>query len=107
MEIRKHVTNTPADTWTVADMAEIVNLSTNRFSVLYRKFFGQSPMDDLLSARIELAKSYLVSSSSTLEVIADGCGFANVYYFSKLFKKRTGYPPGKYRRGAQASNLSS
>lgn len=96
-EIREVVTNRASERWTVERMARTANLGTNRFSLLYRRFFGTSPIDDLLSARIELAKYHLVSSDATLETIADACGFSNVYYFSRLFKKRVGCPPGEYR----------
>ncbi|MHC4884256.1 MAG: helix-turn-helix domain-containing protein [Planctomycetota bacterium] len=99
-EIRNQVSENASENWTVRKMAGMVNLSTNRFSVLYRKFFGQSPVDDLLSVRMELAKYHLASSNATLETIADTCGFSNVYYFSRLFKKRAGCTPGEYRRSA-------
>ncbi len=97
IDVRERVTDSPTENWTLTRMAAMVNLSPNRFSVLYRRFFGQSPIDDLLAARIELAKYHLRSSTETLEVIADACGFGNVYYFSRVFKERVGCPPGKFR----------
>jgi hypothetical protein len=46
-------------------MARTANLGANRFSVLYRRFFGTSPIDDLLSARIELAKYHSISPKAS------------------------------------------
>ncbi|WP_246131933.1 helix-turn-helix domain-containing protein [Paenibacillus hemerocallicola] len=33
-----------------------------------------------------------------LEQIAEECGFGNVYYFTRVFTKEYGMPPGKYPR---------
>lgn len=97
IDIREALADSPTENWTLTRMAAMVNLSPNRFSVLYRKFFGRTPLDELLSARIELAKYHLLASTETLEAVADACGFGNVYYFSRVFKQRVGCPPGKFR----------
>lgn len=98
VDLREQISNSATEKWDVDKMASIMHLSRNRFSVLYRKFFQNSPIDDLLIARIDFSKYHLLISNSTIEEIAEKCGFSNVYYFSKLFKKRVGIPPGKYRQ---------
>jgi AraC-like DNA-binding protein len=86
--------------WTVERMAERVNLSSNRFAVLYSKFFKISPKDDLIRKRTEEAKVMLINTSMSIEKIALHCGFNSMYYFSRIFKKREGCSPREYRRSS-------
>ena len=48
------------------------------------------------SVRVERAKKMLESGIFRLDEIAAACGFANVYYFSTVFKAVTGTPPSRY-----------
>jgi|SaaInlStandDraft_1057018.scaffolds.fasta_scaffold02784_7 AraC-like DNA-binding protein len=82
--------------WDVASMAQEVHLSPNRFSVLYRKFFNISPIEDLIQRRVEEAKILLLRRRLSIAEVADKIGFANPNYFSRLFQARTGTPPSLY-----------
>lgn len=84
--------------WTVKEMADILNLSTNRFTVLYGKFFSASPKEELIIKRIDEAKKLLLYTKSNIEEIAIACGFTNLYYFSFAFQKRTGFSPVSFRK---------
>lgn len=64
---------------------------------MYKEYFQISPIKDLNRMRIEKAKVLLLSSGMKMEEIAQISGFKNEYYFSKVFKKMEGIPPGKYR----------
>jgi AraC-like DNA-binding protein len=83
--------------WTVKKMAELVNLSPDRFWVLYQKYFKISPKEDLITKRLEEAKIKLIHSNHSIEQIALDCGFNSLYYFSRIFKKRVGCTPSRYR----------
>lgn len=95
--LRQQLMREYAKPWTVQEMADHLNLSCSRFSVLYRQQFGISPINDLIEMRLQEARMLLKSTQRTLRQIAQDCGFQNEYYFSKVFKSRTGIPPSKYR----------
>jgi len=97
VEAHNKIHNEYYNEWSVDKMADLLNLSTSRFSVLYKNFFRISPNEDLLRKRLDEAKILLLNSSSSVEEIAINCGFKNVYYFSSIFKKRTGFSPSTYR----------
>lgn len=98
VEVRTHIHQHYNNNWQVDKMASLLNLSPNRFSVLYHKFFKSSPKDDLLTRRIEESKILLLSSNKSVQEVALDCGFASLYYFSRIFKKRVGSSPNSFRR---------
>ena len=47
--------------------------------------------------RIDKAKQYLSSTCLKISQIAEMVGYADMKYFSKVFKSKTGYSPLSYR----------
>lgn len=97
-QVRRTVHETLQKSWPVEAMAELAGLSESRFSVLYREFFGLSPTEDLIRARLQRAQTLLANTAASVTQVARECGFSNIYYFSQLFKKRVGCPPSAYYR---------
>jgi YesN/AraC family two-component response regulator len=54
--------------------------------------------DFLLTQRLEKAKRMLMEGGSSATLICEACGFKSVNYFTQIFKKKVGVPPGKFRR---------
>ena len=78
------------------ELAQLTGLSTVYFRKLFTEFAGISPIAYLHQIRIEKAKEMLRSDYGTLTDIARSLGYANLYDFSRDFKKRTGVSPSKY-----------
>lgn len=103
--LRKQLYTSPEREWSVRDMAAQVYLSANQFINLYQSFFAVTPKQDLIHARIAKAKTLLSSrvgpneAAVTLRDVALLCGFKNEYYFSTVFRRVTGIPPGQYVPG--------
>jgi AraC-like DNA-binding protein len=87
--------------WTIAAMARLAGVSPARFTAWYRAVFGATPIDDLIRARVERACWLLKTGEQSLAEISADCGFSDVYYFSRQFRKRIGITPGKYRMSAR------
>lgn len=83
--------------WNVDKMAKKIGLSRSRFSVLYKSFFGISPNEDLITARINRAKYLLENSSLSIYEVAEMSGYTNTFHFIRQFKKHTGTTPGMFR----------
>lgn len=96
--LRERLRSETHSTWSVSGMAMDLGLSTSRFSALYRQFFRVSPREDLLTMRLNLAKRKLVSSGNSISEIAEACGFASIYHFSRIFKQHIGCAPSRYGR---------
>jgi YesN/AraC family two-component response regulator len=49
--------------------------------------------------RINHAKELISTTSMKISEIGQAVGFADIYYFSKVFKKATGITPSDYAKG--------
>ena len=63
-----------------------------------------SPNRLVTDMRIGYAKELLVTSRYSVGEIATLSGFENVYYFSSVFKKKTGFSPTGYLASLTAKN---
>ncbi len=97
-ELRRAMLQDLTCRWNVAEMAGRLHLSPSRFAVIYREHFGVSPMEDLLRARLERARLLLTNKALMVSEVAARSGFGNVYYFSRVFRRRVGCAPRDYCR---------
>lgn len=87
--------------WTVEEMARRVMLSESRFYVVYKQIFGISPKNDLICARIELAKNLLRRGVYSVDEVSRMSGYGSTFNFIKQFKRSVGLTPGEYKRSTE------
>lgn len=97
LDLRSKIYNEPQQNWTVNKMCRELNISLSYFQHLYKNTFNVSFMSDVINARIEQAKFYLLQSVISISSIAEICGYKNEIHFSRQFKKYTGMSPREYR----------
>lgn len=101
-EIRQHVLSHPQWRWTVSEMAKMMSLSPSRFHAVYKEVFGTAPMHDVIEAKIEYAKSLLLSDKRyPLPQVAEMLGYNDQYHFIRQFRTETGMTPGVFRKQHQ------
>jgi AraC-like DNA-binding protein len=81
----------------LAELARRLGLSYASFSTLFHQYTGLSPHQYWLNLKINRAKGLLEEGRSVKET-AFALGFESEFYFSRLFKKKTGAPPSKWNR---------
>lgn len=86
-----------ARTFSIEELAEMAELSPSRFRVLFHQYTGHSVVRYQNWLRINRAKDLLLSGEYTVTEAAWEAGFQDVYYFSRLFKKLTGFNPSYFR----------
>lgn len=64
----------------------------------FKRYVGMSPNAYVCAARINVAKSLLLSNDLSVSQVAEQAGFRNVGHFMNMFKRATGLTPGEYRR---------
>lgn len=82
---------------TLDSLADVACMSPTYFSANFKRLNGLSPFEYISSKRIQLAISYLKSTSKNVTEIATLCGFNTTANFNKTFKKITGCSPSNYR----------
>ena len=82
---------------TVEELAGLVHMHPNYFIRYFRSHFGYSPMKFINKLRIDMAKQLLSSTQKSIGKIASEVGVKDIFYFSNLFKKFTGYSPSEFR----------
>ena len=97
-DLRNKMYDEIGEPWTLERMAELTGYSVSRFSFLYKKQFGISPITDLISMRIQKAKNLLLYSDCSITMAAYNTGFSSENHFSYTFKKITGISPQEYRK---------
>lgn len=80
-----------------ADMAKHVSMSESRFRFVFKKAFGITAHEYLVTVRINAAKQMLWSTRYGMTEIAESCGFGCQQYFTDCFNRAVGMPPMKYR----------
>lgn len=78
------------------DMEEIsrnLGISYTHFRSIFKDYSGQSPYQYYLNLKINKAKELLETGEYAVKEVAFELAFENQYYFSRLFKKKTGVNP--------------
>jgi YesN/AraC family two-component response regulator len=83
---------------TLKDISQMTYFSAAYCESEFKRQMGTSIIQYLLDIRIEEAKRLLSESSMSCSRIANAVGFEDANYFSRIFKKKTGYSPIGYRR---------
>lgn len=92
--IREH----PSDNLKIEKLAEQVNLNYSIFRKAFKRYTGLSPIQYHSTLRLKQATHLLTNTDMSIKEISFDLGFCSVFYFSKLFKEKTGMTPGEFRK---------
>lgn len=73
-------------------------MSPNYFGKFFKRCFGQNFTQYLNGLRLEKACLLLQDTNLPIMEVSLQCGFENLSYFVRLFKKEKGIPPSAYRK---------
>lgn len=96
--LRKRILNNPQADWNVEQIAKELHLSTGHLQLIYKKSFGVTCMDDVITGRIQMAKERLIYTTNTILEISETCGYHNVEHFCRQFRKYVGCSPSSFRK---------
>lgn len=97
-KMKKHIIAHMDQKLTIEDIAREMKLSTVYCGALFQKHNKYTISQYLNGIRINKAANLLSSGDFTVSEAAYQCGFDDIYYFSKTFKKLMGIPPSKYKK---------
>lgn len=101
--IQKYIEQNYEQGITLAQVAQQFNISYTHLSKLFKLQFHMSFIEFLTNVRMTKAMTLLSDTQLSIQEIAAGCGYNNVFHFSRAYKKRFGVAPSYYRKSQQGS----
>ena len=83
---------------TLQQMADAASMTPKAFCRFFRQMTQQTPIDFVNRQRVEHACDELTASAGSITDVALACGFNDLSYFIKTFKRYMGVTPGQYQR---------
>ncbi len=86
----------------VARMVARSGLPERTFKRRFRAVTGYAPVEYVQAVRVEEAKQMLETSDAPTDTVAHEVGYEDVAFFRRLFKRKTGVTPARYRQRFQS-----
>ena len=80
------------------DLADAAGLNPQYLCKAFKEVTGKTPIDYLNFYRVECAAEMLSIESMRVTEIAMACGFGDLSYFNRLFKRHKSMSPTAYRK---------
>ena len=77
----------------VSYYAELCGMSEVNFRRLFREYTGKTPIEYRNEIRLEHATVLLGSGEYNVSETAEACGFSNLSFFTRLYKRKYGHTP--------------
>jgi AraC family transcriptional regulator len=106
-KVRHYIDEHISETFSVADLAALVNWSEAHFSRSFKQAFGESPYAFVIRRRVERAAQYMIETDLPLKDIALRCGFVDQPHLCRIFRQSTGRTPAAWRRACLMQTLGA
>ena len=96
--VRRYIDEHFKESITLDQLAELAHINKYYLVHAFRKTYGTSPINYLISRRIQESRFLLTNSNHSLSQIARILGFSSLSYFSQSFHRAEGVSPMEYRK---------
>lgn len=83
---------------TLDEIAAEIHVNPSYLSRIYKAKTGMNLFDLVNIKKVEKAKEYIINYNKKIHEVANLVGFSDSAYFSRVFKKYTGYTPKEFNR---------
>ena len=87
---------------TLEQLSEEAHMSKYYLSHAFKREYGISPINYLISRRIDESKYLLAETDLSISQIAQLLGFSSLSYFSQVFRKAHGPSPAEFRQSSRS-----
>ena len=99
--VRRYIDDHFKEALTLDLLAEEAHMNKYYLSHAFKKEYGVSPINYMLSRRIDESKYLLAETDLSLSRIAQLLGFSSLSYFSQAFRKTQDISPMEFRQSAK------
>lgn len=90
---------------TLADISAAGKVSRSKCCSLFKIYMGSSPIDFVNDYRLEVSRSLLQYTDTSVADIAFNCGFTSQSYFTKLFSRTFHMTPTEFRNSTKKISI--
>ena len=88
----------------LADLAKTAGMTPKYFCSFFYSMTRKTPIEYVNSYRIERACEQLITSDTSITDIGLNCGFNEISYFIKTFRRHVGTTPHQYRKKMRSAD---
>ena len=96
-ELAESIRKNPNLDWDLKKEADSIGISVPYLRKLFTNTYRCPPHKFILEYRLQMASDMLLHRQIPISEVAQRAGFEDPYYFSRIFKKRRGLSPFRYR----------
>ena len=96
--VRRYIDHHFKESLTLDQLAEEAHMNKFYLSHAFKQEYGISPINYMISRRLEESKYLLAETDLSMSQIAQLLGFSSLSYFSQAFRKTQGFSPMEYRQ---------
>lgn len=97
-ELIAQMEQAPAEDWSNKVIAERLMLSLDHAAKLFKQLTGMPPSEYVQSIRHREARRLLRESDLSIEMVGAHVGYADIHYFSRIFRRLEGITATEYRK---------
>ena len=97
LKVKEYINKHYTEEIRLADMADLVGMSTTSFSRFFKLRSGKTLSDYVVEMRLGVAARQLVDTTNSVSEICYGCGFNTLSNFNRLVRKYKGCSPTEFR----------
>jgi AraC-like DNA-binding protein len=75
---------------------DMLGVSTSQLNAVFKSYTSMTPYQYFISIKIRKAKELLEAGALPIKEVAYRLGFNDQYYFSRLFRNKTGIAPSRW-----------
>ncbi|TND07733.1 MAG: AraC family transcriptional regulator [Bacteroidetes bacterium] len=83
---------------TLKELSRIIGMNEYKLKRAFREVYGNSVFGYLTDYKMELARKELETGQRTASELAYDLGYSSLQHFSKVFRKKFGFPPGAFKK---------
>ncbi len=97
-EVKEFLDRNYATIDSIDDVCRSLYINKYYLTHLFKDTMGIPPLKYLIQKRMSLAKHLLATTDNSISDVAKACGYVDIAYFSRVFKKLEGVTPVEYRK---------